>query len=172
MSVQWDDSKETWGQFMQRCMPLAEKWWDEEQVQLDLTTVQEENDTGLKWDQLDHDGKRELLMKIGYGSKQANGILLNAQQWKTCGSKLKNELRKLGVIDPPGTVLHEGRQLWKYLSIPERRDVFNKWFIFVTKNSIKKLEEDNVKEMKKLEKMKKEGDALEKRLKRKSWFGL
>ena len=171
----WEESKETWGQFMQRRMPLAEKWWDDEQVKLDLTTVQGENDSDILWDKLDHDSKKELVMKIGHGSKQANAILLRYGPWNTWGEnqiwgydsdgiKLKKELRKLGVVDPSGTVLHEGRQLWKDLSIPERIKVFYKYQNLINDKVIKKQEE-------KLEKMKKENKELEKKEKRKSWFG-
>ena len=46
--------------------PAVQKWWDEEQVQLDLDLVQGEDDSGIQWDELSDDSKRELIMKMGY----------------------------------------------------------------------------------------------------------
>ena len=106
------------GERLQRAKddPTVQKWWDGEQAPLDLGLMQGENDLGLKWDELSDDSKRELIMKIGYGSKQANGILrdlatrpsISWSEWNDAHT-VKKELRKLGVTDPPGTIIHKGR---------------------------------------------------------------
>ena len=178
-----DESEETINEEVQRNLPIAQKWWDEEQVQLDLEKVQGVDDLGLQWDELTGDHKRELILEIQvsnpsgvsykkYGRIHAEEFAFRS--WSSLGRtsvfgvvdkkglELKKELRKLGCIDPPGTVLHEGRRMWKDLSIPERLDVVGQY--------MKLKREEELEEQKKiLEKLKKETDALEKKQKL-SWF--
>ena len=80
-------SEIAWGEQLQRAKndPAVQKWWDEEQVQLDLDLVQGEDDLGIQWDELSDESKRELIMKIGYGSKQANALLSGRGPWRTWG---------------------------------------------------------------------------------------
>ena len=94
----WDESKETFGEYMQRHMPLAQEWWDKEQVQLDLTVVQGEDDSGLKWDELSDDHKSELILKIQAGApsgvsyKKYGRFHADAyahRLWRTLGEKAR-----------------------------------------------------------------------------------
>ena len=183
----WDESNETFGEYIQRHMPLAQEWWDKEQVQLDLTVVQGEDDSGLKWDELSDDHKRELILKVQaispsgvsykkYGRIQADTFISERKLWKTLGEtsvfgvvdkeglELKKGLRKLGVTDPSGTVLHEGRQLWKDLSIPERIDVVGRYLDLKNKKERERMKKE-------LENAEKELEKAKKLAKRKSWFG-
>ena len=182
-----DDEVEKLEDKIHRYLPIAQKWWDDEQVQLDLEKVQGENDLGLKWDELSDDHKRELILKVEavspsgvsykkYGRFQADTFISEHKLWKTLGEtsvfgvvdkeglELKKGLRKLGVTDPSGTVLHEGRQLWKDLSIPERIDVVGRYLDLKNKKERERMKKELEKAEKKLEKAKKLA-------KRKSWFG-
>ena len=151
--------------------PAVQKWWDEEQVQLDLDLVQGEDDSGIQWDELSDDSKRELIMKIGYGSKQASGILrdlatrpsISWSEWNDAHS-VKKELRKLGVTDPPGTIIHKGRRFWKDLELWEKLNVAGKYLNMQGDKELEAQKEE-------LEKTKKKIEKLEKMEKRKSWFG-
>ena len=166
-------SEIAWGEQLQRAKndPAVQKWWDEEQVQLDLDLVQGEDDLGIQWDELSDDSKRELIMKIGYGSKQANGILrdlatrpsISWLEWNDAHS-VKKELRKLGVTDPPGTIIHKGRRFWKDLELSEKMGVAGRYLNMLGDKELEVMEEQLEKDRKKLEK-------LEKMEKRKSWFG-
>ena len=149
--------------------PAVQKWWDEEQVQLDLDLVQGEDDLGIQWDELSDESKRELIMKIGYGSKQANALLSGRGPWRTWGIgdvalELKKDLRKLGVRDPPGTILHKGRRLWKDLDQFGKLDVAGKYLL-------KKGDEELKAQQEELEKLEKETEKLEKLAKRKAKWG-
>ena len=149
--------------------PAVQKWWDEEQVQLDLDLVQGEDDSGIQWDELSVESKRELIMKIGYGSKQANALLSGRGPWRTWGIgdvalKLKKDLRKLGVRDTPGTILHKGRRLWKDLDNLEKMNVAGKYLVM-------KAEEENERMKEQLEKEEKKLEKLEKLAKRKAKWG-
>ena len=162
------------GERLQRAKddPTVQKWWDGEQAPLDLGLMQGENDLGLKWDELSDDHKRELILKIQsvspsgvsykkYGRFQADTIISARKLWRTLGEKsvfgvvdredleLKKELRKLGVTDPSGTVLHEGRRLWKDLSNLEKMKVSGKYLNMKDEEKIKAQEEE-------LEKLRKE----------------
>ena len=161
------------GEQLQRAKddPAVQKWWDEEQVQLDLDLVQGEGDSGIQWDELSVESKRELIMKIGYGSKQANGILsvlagrpsISWLEWNDDHS-VKKELRKLGVTDPPGTILHKGRRFWKDLELWEKMNVAGKYLNMQGDKELEAQKEE-------LEKTKKKIEKLEKMEKRRSWFG-
>ena len=160
-----------YGEQLQRAKndPAVQKWWDEEQVQLDLDLVQGEDDLGIQWDELSDESKRELIMKIGYGSKQANALLSGRGPWRTWGIgdvalELKKDLRKLGVRDPPGTILHKGRRLWKDLDNLEKMNVAGKYLVM-------KAEEENERMKEQLEKEEKKLEKLEKLAKRKAKWG-
>jgi len=160
-----------YGEQLQRAKndPAVQKWWDEEQVQLDLDLVQGEDDLGIQWDELSDESKRELIMKIGYGSKQANALLSGRGPWRTWGIgdvalKLKKDLRKLGVRDPSGTILHKGRRLWKDLDNLEKMNVAGKYLVM-------KAEEENERMKEQLEKEEKKLEKLEKLAKRKAKWG-
>ena len=180
------------GERLQRAKddPTVQKWWDGEQAPLDLGLMQGENDLGLKWDELSDDHKRELILKIqavspsGVSYKKYGRFHADAyvhRLWETLGGKsvfgvvneeqarkheegleLKKELRKLGCIDPPGTIIHEGKHLWKDLSIPERLRIVGQ-----------RMEVDDEKKIdlgkKEIEKQKKIIKDLEKKQKL-SWF--
>ena len=142
--------------------PAVQKWWDEEQVQLDLDLVQGEGDSGIQWDELSVESKRELIMKIGYGSKQANGILsvlagrpsISWLEWNDDHS-VKKELRKLGVTDPPGTILHKGRRFWKDLTLVDKMEVAAEYLNMKGEEETERLKEHLEKENKKSEKAEK-----------------
>ena len=160
-----------YGEQLQRAKndPAVQKWWDGEQVPLDLGLMQGENDLGLKWDELSDESKRELIMKIGYGSTQANALLSGRGPWRTWGIgdvalKLKKDLRKLGVRDTPGTILHKGRRLWKDLDNLEKMNVAGKYLVM-------KAEEENERMKEQLEKEEKKLEKLEKLAKRKAKWG-
>ena len=164
-------SEIAWGEQLQRAKndPAVQKWWDEEQVQLDLDLVQGEDDLGIQWDELSDESKRELIMKIGYGSKQANALLSGRGPWRTwvigdVALELKKDLRKLGVRDPPGTILHKGRRLWKDLDNLEKMNVAGKYLVM-------KAEEENERMKEQLEKEEKKLEKLEKLAKRKAKWG-
>ena len=157
-------SEIAWGEQLQRAKndPAVQKWWDEEQVQLDLDLVQGEDDLGIQWDELSDESKRELIMKIGYGSKQANGILsvlagrpsISWLEWNDDHS-VKKELRKLGVTDPPGTILHKGRRFWKDLDQWEKMDVAGKYLTMKNDKILAAQKMELEKAKKKLETLKK-----------------
>ena len=178
-----DESEETINEKIHRYLPIVQKWWDDEQVPLDSEKVQGENDLGLKWDELSGDHKSELILKIqavspsGVSYKKYGRFHADAyahRLWRTLGEKsvfgvvdkegleLKKELRKLGCIDPPGTIIHEGKRLWKDLSIPERLRIVGQ-----------RMEVDDEKKIdlgkKEIEKQKKIIKDLEKKQKL-SWF--
>ena len=164
-------SEIAWGEQLQRAKndPAVQKWWDEEQVQLDLDLVQGEDDLGIQWDELSDESKRELIMKIGYGSKQANALLSERGPWRTWGIgdialELKKDLRKLGVRDPPGTILHKGRRLWKDLDQYGKLDVAGKYLLMEGGRKLIATKEE-------LEKLEKETEKLEKLAKRKAKWG-
>jgi hypothetical protein len=173
------------GEELQRAKndPAVQKWWDEEQVQLDLGLVQGEGDSGIQWDELSDDHKRELILKIqavspsGVSYKKYGRFHADAyahRLWRTLGDKsvfgvvdeeqarkheegleLKKELRKLGCIDPPGTILHKGRRLWKDLDQWEKMDVAGKYLIMKGDKVLDAQKVELEKAKKKLEKLKK-----------------
>ena len=54
------------GEELQRAKndPAVQKWWDEEQVPQNLRKAAREADSGIQWDELSDDHRRELILKI------------------------------------------------------------------------------------------------------------
>ena len=76
------------------------------------------------------------LLRYGMPGKEKPGLLdqngilrdlatrpsISWLEWNDAHS-VKKELRKLGVTDPPGTIIHKGRRFWKDLELPEKMNV-------------------------------------------------